>query len=71
VGIFYTHSSALEKPLVKAGDPVKKGQTVGHIVSMGISHNLVSGVDGRVLNQRVRHKEPVEYGEVIFELERE
>jgi len=71
VGIFYTHSGALEKPLVNVGDVIKKGQVVGYIVSMGISYNLVSQVEGRVTVQRVRHKEPVEYGEIIFELEKE
>ena len=66
VGIF--HSSKL--PL-KPGDEVKLDQVVGTIESMGISHNVVSRVAGKVLTQKVRNKEPVEYGEIIFEVEKE
>ncbi len=64
VGIFSTGKINLS-----VGDSVKKGQTVGEIISMGISHALKSEVDGVITAQMVKNKEPVEYGEVIFEVE--
>jgi acetyl-CoA carboxylase biotin carboxyl carrier protein len=66
VGLFH----AAKQPL-KPGDEVKKGQVVGTIESMGIAQNVVSQVSGKIMTQKVRNKEPVEYGEVIFEVEKE
>jgi len=66
VGIFY----AAKQP-IKPGDEVKKGQVIGTIESMGISHNVAAQVSGRIITQKVRSKEPVEYGEIIFEVEKE
>ena len=65
VGIFH----AAKQP-VKPGDEVKKGQVVGTIESMGISQNVVSQISGKIMTQKVRNKEPVEYGEIIFQVEK-
>lgn len=54
---------------IKEGSTVKKGQVVGEVVSMGISHVVKSEVEGVISKQVVKNKEPVEYGEVIFEVE--
>jgi acetyl-CoA carboxylase biotin carboxyl carrier protein len=69
VGIFFNQPSALEKPYAKPGDTIRKGQTVGLITSMGINHSLKSLIGGKIISQKVKNKEPVEYGEVIFEVE--
>ncbi len=64
VGIFSTGKSG-----AKVGLAVKKNQIVGEIISMGISHAVKSNVEGIITEQKVKSKEPVEYGEVIFEVE--
>lgn len=70
VGVFYDHKLPLKKGLVHPGDEVKKGQVVGVIMSMGISHDLRSEVSGRITARKISNKEPVEYGEIIYEVER-
>ncbi|NPV52548.1 MAG: acetyl-CoA carboxylase biotin carboxyl carrier protein [Firmicutes bacterium] len=70
VGTFYRAPSPEEPPYVEVGDIVEHGQTVCIIEAMKLMNEIQSEVRGRVVEISVENGEPVEYGQVLFRLER-
>ncbi|HHV63057.1 MAG TPA: acetyl-CoA carboxylase biotin carboxyl carrier protein [Firmicutes bacterium] len=70
VGTFYRAPSPEEPPYVEVGDVVEQGQTVCIIEAMKLMNEIQSEVRGRVVEIPVENGEPVEYGQVLFRLER-
>jgi len=69
LGTFYLQDEEqLSNPLVKVGDEVKKGQTVGYIESMKVLNEVMSEYDGVVEDIHISHGDPVEYGQIIITL---
>lgn len=55
--------------LVKAGDTVKKGQTLLLLEAMKMELRIAAPADGEVKAVRVKTGEIVEMGQVLIELE--
>lgn len=53
-------------PEIKKEKTVKKGQLLGSIESVGISHEVISPVDGAIEEIYVKDKDIVEYGQKLF-----
>ena len=53
-------------PEIKKEKTVKKGQLLGSIESVGISHEVISPVDGVIEEIYVKDKDIVEYGQKLF-----
>lgn len=69
VGTLYTAPSPKDPPFVKAGDTVKKGQTVCIIEAMKVFNNIPAEVDGVIREVCVKNEQPVEFGQVLFRVE--
>lgn len=68
VGTFYASSSPKEKPYVKLGDKVKKGDVLGIIEAMKLMNEIESDMDGEIAEICVKNEDPVEYGTVLFKI---
>lgn len=68
VGTFYAAPAPGEPAYVKAGDRVKKGQTVGILEAMKIMNQLESDVDGEIVEVCLENESFVEYGQAIFKI---
>nr|WP_237687680.1 MULTISPECIES: acetyl-CoA carboxylase biotin carboxyl carrier protein subunit [Mammaliicoccus] len=69
LGTFYLQDEEqLSNPLVKVGDEVKKGQTIGYIESMKVLNEVICEYDGVVEDIHISHGDPVEYGQIIITL---
>lgn len=67
LGTFYLQDEEqLSNPLVKVGDEVKKGQTIGYIESMKVLNEVICEYDGVVEDIHISHGDPVEYGQIII-----
>lgn len=69
VGIFYQAPSPDEKPFVKVGDQVEKGQTIGVIEAMKMMHDVTADRAGTITDILVGNEENVEYDQPLFEIE--
>ena len=70
VGIFYEASAPGEEPFVREGQKVKKGDVLCVIEAMKMMNELKADVDGTVKKVDVKNGEAVEFGQVLFEVER-
>ena len=68
VGTFYNASSPDGEPFVKAGDTVKKGQTLGIIEAMKLMNEIECEYDGVVEAVLVGNEDVVEYGQPLFRI---
>jgi acetyl-CoA carboxylase biotin carboxyl carrier protein len=68
VGTFYNASSPDSAPFVKAGDAVKKGQTLGIIEAMKLMNEIECEYDGVVEAVLVGNEDVVEYGQPLFRI---
>lgn len=68
VGTFYNASSPDSAPFVKAGDVVKKGQTLGIIEAMKLMNEIECEYDGVVEAVMVGNEDVVEYGQPLFRI---
>lgn len=69
LGTFYLQDEEqLSNPLVKVGDEVKKGQTIGYIESMKVLNEVICEYDGVVEDIHISHGDQVEYGQIIITL---
>jgi len=68
VGKFY-YIDKDEKPMIKVGDTVKKGQIIGEVKALGVSTKIVSPVSGKVKSILLNNGEVSDYGRVIAEIE--
>ena len=69
VGTFYRASSPDAPPFVEVGGLVQPGQTLCIIEAMKLMNEVKADQDGIVRRIHVENAQPVEYGELLFELE--
>jgi oxaloacetate decarboxylase alpha subunit len=69
VGTFFRAPAPGEAPFVEEGDVVVVGQTVCILEAMKLMNEVKADRDGRVRRILVENAEPVQYGDVLFELE--
>jgi oxaloacetate decarboxylase (Na+ extruding) subunit alpha len=69
VGTFYRAPSPTENPFVEEGDVVVAGQTLCILEAMKLMNEVKADREGRVRRILVENAEPVQYGDVLFELE--
>ncbi len=69
VGVFYRSSSPGSPALVEVGDVVQVGQTVCVLEAMKLFNELKAEHDGRVKAIHVENGQPVEFGQLLFELD--
>ena len=69
VGTFYRASEPGAPPFVEEGDPVQAGQTLCILEAMKLMNEIKTDVEGIVRKIHVRNADPVEYGQLLFELE--
>lgn len=69
VGTFYRAPAPEAPPYVEVGQRIAKGQTLCILEAMKLMNELQSEVDGVVREIHVQNGEPVEYGQVLFQVE--
>ncbi len=69
VGTFYRAPQPGSPPFVEEGQPVAAGQTVCILEAMKLMNEVKAEIDGVVRSIHVANAEPVEYGQLLFELE--
>lgn len=69
VGTFYRAQSSTTSPFVKVGDVVKKGQILCLVGAMKLMNSVEAEKDGKISAILVEDKQPIEYGEPLFEIE--
>jgi oxaloacetate decarboxylase alpha subunit len=69
VGTFYRASQPGAPPFVEEGDVVAAGQTLCILEAMKLMNEVKSDVEGVVRTIHVENAEPVEFGQVLFDLE--
>ena len=62
------HVGAPCAPVVKAGDRVEKGQTLGIVEAMKLMNEIESDFDGEIAEIYVENGQPVEYGQKLFRI---
>lgn len=69
VGVFYRAPGPGAPPFVDIGDVVAPGQTLCLLEAMKLFNELKAEVEGVVRAIHVENGEPVEYGQLLFEIE--
>jgi oxaloacetate decarboxylase (Na+ extruding) subunit alpha len=69
VGTFYRAAQPGAPPFVEEGDPVAPGQTLCILEAMKLMNEVKADVEGIVRTILVENAQPVEYGQLLFELE--
>jgi oxaloacetate decarboxylase alpha subunit len=69
VGVFYRAPSPGAPAFVDVGDTVEPGQTLCILEAMKLFNELKAEVTGRVASIHVENAQPVEYGQLLFEIE--
>ena len=69
VGTFYRAPSPGSPPFVEEGDAVAIGQTLCILEAMKLMNEVKSELDGTVRAIHVENGQPVEFGQLLFELE--
>ncbi|HEY6836329.1 MAG TPA: biotin/lipoyl-containing protein [Gaiellaceae bacterium] len=69
VGVFYRAPQPGAPPFVEEGDTVGPGQTLCILEAMKLMNEIKADAAGIVRAIHVRNAEPVEYGQLLFELE--
>jgi len=69
VGTFYRASQPGAPPFVEEGDPVAPGQTLCILEAMKLMNEVKADVEGIVRAIAVENAQPVEFGQLLFELE--
>lgn len=68
VGTFYESASPEEKPFVKVGDKVKKGDVLCIVEAMKLMNEIESEFDGEIVEICVKNEEILEYGKPLFKI---
>jgi oxaloacetate decarboxylase (Na+ extruding) subunit alpha len=68
-GVFYRAADPGTPPFVSVGDVVREGQTLCLIEAMKLFNELKAEQEGLVRAIHVDNAQPVEYGQLLFELE--
>jgi acetyl-CoA carboxylase biotin carboxyl carrier protein len=66
VGVFYLSPSPNDPPFVEVGDRVEAGQTVGIIEAMKVFNEIISEVEGQVVEITAANAELVETGGTLL-----
>jgi oxaloacetate decarboxylase alpha subunit len=69
VGTFYRASQPGAPPFVEEGQPVGAGQTLCILEAMKLMNEVKADVEGIVRAIHVENASPVEFGQLLFELE--
>jgi oxaloacetate decarboxylase alpha subunit len=69
VGVFYRAPQPGSPPFVEEGDPVAPGQTLCILEAMKLMNEVKAEIEGIVRTFHVGNGEPVEYGQLLLELE--
>ncbi len=69
VGTFYRGSQPGSPPFVEEGDVVARGQTLCILEAMKLMNEVKSELEAIVRRIHVENAEPVEFGQVLFDLE--
>jgi acetyl-CoA carboxylase biotin carboxyl carrier protein len=69
VGTFYRSPSPGSSPFVEEGDAVAPGQTLCILEAMKLMNEVKAELEAVVRRVHVGNGEPVEYGQLLFELE--
>jgi oxaloacetate decarboxylase alpha subunit len=69
VGTFYRAPSPGAAPFVQEGDAIGSGQTLGILEAMKLMNEVKAEQDGIVRRIHAENAQPVEYGQLLFELE--
>jgi acetyl-CoA carboxylase biotin carboxyl carrier protein len=69
VGTFYRAPAPDADPYVEVGDRVDAGQTVCIVEAMKLMNEIESEVRGRVAKIAVENGQPVEFGQVLFQID--
>lgn len=71
VGTFYCAPSPQDKPFVRVGQKIKKGDVIGLIEAMKLMNEIHSTEDGTVSAIEVKDGSMVEYDEVLIRLKKQ
>jgi oxaloacetate decarboxylase alpha subunit len=69
VGTFYRAPEPGAPPFVEEGDPVEPGQTLCILEAMKLMNEVKAEVEGVIRAIHAQNAQPVEYGQLLFELE--
>jgi acetyl-CoA carboxylase biotin carboxyl carrier protein len=69
VGVFYRAPQPGAEPFVEVGDTVAQGQTLCILEAMKLFNEVKAEVDAVIRAICVENAQPVEYGQLLFELE--
>jgi acetyl-CoA carboxylase biotin carboxyl carrier protein len=69
VGTFFRAPQPGAPPFVEEGQPVAAGQTLCILEAMKLMNEVKAEVEGIVRAIHVENAQPVEYGQLLFELE--
>jgi acetyl-CoA carboxylase biotin carboxyl carrier protein len=69
VGVFYRQSEPGTPAFVEVGDVVTPGQTLCLLEAMKLFNELKADATGRVTAIHAENGKPVEFGQLLFELE--
>lgn len=70
VGVFYAAPTEDSDPFVSVGDEVKKGDILCIVEAMKLMNEITADCDGRIAEVCLSNGDVVEYGTVLFRLER-
>ncbi|MFH0902101.1 MAG: acetyl-CoA carboxylase biotin carboxyl carrier protein [Pseudomonadota bacterium] len=68
VGTFYRAPSPDSSPYVEPGQRVKKGQVLCIVEAMKLMNEIEAEVDGVIASCHVENAQPVEYGQLLFQI---
>jgi len=69
VGTFYRASAPTAEPFVKVGQVIEKGAVVCLVEAMKLMNEIESEVSGRIVKILAEDTQPVEFGQVLFQVE--
>jgi acetyl-CoA carboxylase biotin carboxyl carrier protein len=69
VGTFYRSPEPGAPPFVSVGDVIVSGQTLCILEAMKLMNEVKAETEGIVLAVHVENAAPVEYGQLLFEVE--
>ena len=70
VGTFYRAPSPDSAPFVEVGSPIEPGQTLCIIEAMKLMNQIEAEQGGRIRRILVHNGEPVDFGQILMEVER-
>ena len=70
VGVFMALTEPGASPLVRVGDAVDEGQTIGYVDVLGVAHDVCAPEAGVIERLLVHDGEVVEYGQPLADLRR-